>query len=172
MIHKLDIHSGGASVITEDLAGSEIARRLESLSRKILKHLTAVSCGTIVQKCRFAFRVCMYLMSWSLNRCCGWDVMHRPMACMQLLPDSSPVFIGCDLLRTESIKAFTINSMGSGAKRLQQHSCTRSFANLVSEAQLPEARLSREYLQEPLNVSHDGKSFTCAITGITVALHR
>lgn len=89
------------------------------------------------------------------------------VSCVQLLPDSSPVLLGCNYLRTDSTKAFKINSMISHSTRKLQHGRARSFARLVSGPQHPEAcsTLSRADMEEPLNISDDGQTFTCAITG-------
>eukprot|EP00892_Ulva_mutabilis_P000523 jgi/Ulvmu1/10471/UM064_0008.1 len=140
MIHKLDIHSACSNVVTEDLAGSPTATKLQELSRRIVTHASAVACGVKIDKCCLTFR---------------------------LLPDSSPVLLGCDCLRTDTMKAFKINPMGNQASRRLQQSRARSFARLVMSAQLPEAccTLSRSDLEEPLNVSDDGQMFTCAVTG-------
>lgn len=47
----------------------------------------------------------------------------------------------------------------------------RSFARLVSGAQLPEVcdTVSGADPEEPLNIADDGKTFCCAITGVLLA---
>lgn len=63
MIHKLDIHAGGTAVLTDDLAGSPTARKLQHLSGCILDHVSAVACGTSIEKCCLVFRVLPQLIT-------------------------------------------------------------------------------------------------------------
>lgn len=168
MIHKLDIHSGTSNVITDNLAGSPTARILEDLSRSILNHVSAVACATTIEKCCFAYRVlCCLFAVYKLGCIFTSTMFSASVSCVQLLPDSSPVLLGCNYLRTDSTKAFKINSMISHSTRKLQHGRARSFARLVSGPQHPEAcsTLSRADMEEPLNISDGGQTFTCAITG-------
>jgi len=173
MIHKLDIHSGGNNVVTEDLSGSAIARTLQKLSCSVVSHVSSVACGVTIDKCCLTFRVlsrCHFHRPFPLSCVCGRLNLNNRF--MQLLPDSSPVLLGCNCLRTDSLKAFRINPMGNQASRKLLQSRARSFARLVAGAQVPEAcsTLSRTDLEDPLNVSDDGKTFTCAITGWQTAV--